>query len=111
MIEGKYYIDSDGYPWADFSPPYETLGVFLVSDVQSCAETCDIVLSECDAILSGKEQRISGTGNAHTVTMTREGVLIENEYTDELPPCRLSIEEFRQVIESWKKLITGLPPR
>ncbi len=105
MISGAYYLDSDGYPRAEFGPLYEELGCFLVDDVQRSPETCDMLFAICEDIKSGKQKEWQGTGNAHTVTITAEGVHVEHEFSDSYSPCDLSIGEFIDVLSRWKQLI------
>lgn len=46
-----------------------------------------------------------GTGNAHTITIGPDRVRIENVYTNERPPCELSLQQMRAILIDWIRFI------
>lgn len=109
MIKGKFYLDSRGYPRADYQSPEEVLGWYLEQDIQGSAKACDELLRVCDELVEGKRSDWEGVGNAHTVSITDGIVTIENEFSDTAQSCTVSVEDFRTAIKSWKDLLGTVP--
>jgi len=105
MINGDYYKDVDGYPRAKYQPRYDVLSWFLEQDIQGSLWNCDEMLCICKELFLGKRRHFQGTGNAHTVTIQENRVLIENEFADPPESCELTLEDFITVLNSWKQLI------
>ncbi|CED56790.1 putative uncharacterized protein [Aliivibrio wodanis] len=100
----KFIFDEQGYPFLDVEYEYHVLADFLLGDVQSSLYGVNEYLSTCDDVTSGKIEMWSGTGNAHTVTIRKNGVNIFNEYTEEELDIN-SIDEFKNYLENWKQLL------
>lgn len=109
MIEGKLYLDSHGYPRAEYQAPNEVLGWYLEQDVQSSPATCDELLHVCEEIVEGRRRDWQGSGNAHTVTIADSHVTIENEFSDSTELCEVSIEDFKTAVLAWKELLRSIP--
>ena len=107
----KCYIDEHGFRRAEVSPPYQLLGWYLEDDVQGSLYHCKLLFSEIEKVKAGVEPEFSGTGNAHTVTITRDKVVIENEYLIESEDCDISriceipLVEFEQALTQWFEFI------
>jgi hypothetical protein len=63
-------------------------------------------LAALDEIKEGHLPEWSGTGNAHTVTMRPDAVVIHNEWDDSLGDARLSLDVFRDCIQAWEACIS-----
>ena len=105
MLNGNLFFDSQGYPRAEYSAPYEVVGWYLEQDIQSSDVNCEEILQVCDRIANREEQEWGGVGNAHDINIRADGVRIENVYSDTVAPCELTIEEFKEVIRAWKSLV------
>jgi len=107
----KCYIDEHGFRRGEVSSPYELVGWFLEQDVQGSLYHCQLLFSEIEKVKTGVESEYSGTGNAHTITITREQVVIENEYLIESEDCDISricempLLEFEQALTQWFEFI------
>jgi uncharacterized protein YacL (UPF0231 family) len=104
-MKGKLFFDPQGYPRAEYSSPHEVLGWYLEQDIQCSEVNCEEILRACDQIVSGNEQEWGGVGNAHDISITADRVRIENLFSDVVFSCELTVEDFRQVVQSWKELI------
>ena len=100
----KFSFDEQGYPFLDVEYEYHVLSDFLSGDVQSSLSGVNEYLSACENIISGKIEIWSETGNAHTVTVRKDGVNIFNEYSEEELDIN-SIDEFKNYLENWKQLL------
>ncbi len=105
MIYAKMYKDDFGIFRAIYPKEYQELGFYLEQDVQSSIAACDMLLSMCDNISVGDLAEWLGTGNAHTLTIRRSSVCIENEFDDSAPTCEISLSEFQDALKSWRTLI------
>jgi hypothetical protein len=103
MVKGRIYFDRHFH--ADYQPPHEALGLFLENDVQGSTTTCDLLLGVCKEIADGSRHDFAGTGNAHTVLISGNRVSIENVWTDEVPRCEMSIDDFTAALVGWRELI------
>ncbi len=105
MILGQIYKDSAGVFRAIYPKEYQELGFYLEQDVQSSIAGCDELLSICNEILLGESPEWSGTGNAHTLTIKRSSVCIENEFVDDSIMCEVSLSDFQIALQDWRTLI------
>lgn len=105
----RLYKDERGIPRAEAPPPQEALGWWLNQDIQRDLGACDEVLSVIQDIRAGRLANWEGTGNVHTITITREGARIETEFA--VPPrtAEVSLDELQEAISRWKELITQDP--
>ncbi|MBV7407313.1 hypothetical protein [Enterobacter sp. ENT03] len=100
----KFFFDEQGYPFLDIDYEYHVLADFLSGDIQRSLFGVNEYITACNHVDSGVIEAWSGTGNAHTVTIKKDGVNIFNEYSEEELDIS-SIEEFKSYLESWKKLL------
>ncbi|MCG3469064.1 YacL family protein [Xenorhabdus bovienii] len=100
----KFMFDKQGYPLIDIEYEYHVLADFLRGDIQGSLFGVNEFITACNDVSSGNSLEWEGTGNAHTVTIRKEGVHIFNEYTGEeldIP----TIDEFKHYLEGWKALL------
>ena len=83
------------------------LAEFLQSDVQASENAARDNLAWLDAVLNGESESEETTGNAFTVTIDRQDVLIEDNYLEELNSFRYTHNEFRFAIEQVLTLMLG----
>ncbi len=105
MIIGKMHKDRFGILRADYPKRYQALGFYLEQDVQTSTAVCDSLLLLCSKVLAGELAEWSRTGNAHTLTIRRSSVLIENEFDDSAAMCEISMSEFQVALKSWRAQI------
>lgn len=58
---------------------------FLETDVQGSDHVCHNLMDDLTAIEDGTDESREFIGNAHSVTLTRDGVVLECLHTDEEP--------------------------
>lgn len=100
----KFLFDEQGYPFLDIDYEYHVLADFLTGDIQSSLSGVNEYITACDNVDSGIIETWSGTGNAHTVTIKKDGVNIFNEYSEEELDIN-SIEKFKNHLENWRQLL------
>ena len=100
----KFLIDKQGYPSLDIDYDYHVLADFLSGDIQRSLFGVNEYIEACKSVVSGKMETWSGTGNAHTVTIKKDGVNVFNEYSEEELTIK-SIEKFEEYLGGWKKLL------
>jgi len=101
----KCLIDEHGIRRARVDSPYEMVGLFLEGDVQGSLYHCKLLLSIIEKVKSGMESEWSGTGNAYTITITRDKVVLEYEYSDPLETCEIPLFEFEKALKEWFQFI------
>lgn len=101
----KFYKDQDGYPRVDYSKSSEILGCYLEQDIQRCVLSCDETIQVIGLAQKEKLDSWKGTGNAHTVTITLESVIIFNEFSDEAYPYLRITNDFKNAVISWRNFI------
>jgi len=107
----KCYIDEHGIRRAEVSSLYELLGWYLEGDVQASIYHCKLLFSEIKKVKTYVKEEFSGTGNAHTITITRDKVIIENEFLIESEDCgasricEMSLNEFEKALTQWFEFI------
>lgn len=101
----KCYRDADGHRRVDPRDVHPLISAYLEQDVQGSRETCRKLLRILDAVASDSMPEWSGTGNAHTVTIRRDGVDIVNEWDDSLGEAHLTLDEFRRCLQEWTRFL------
>ena len=95
-----------GIPVAEVEAPCEFLGEFLTVEGGSLDSwACEDLLSVAQEIRNGDTKEFHRAGDAHTVTVTTSGVLIQSEYREPPAQCELSLEGFVTAIQKWKALL------
>lgn len=96
------YRDEQGLPRAQGE---DLLARFLESDVQGSVITAYDILGMLDRVESGETDRWEGTGNAHTLTLTPHGALIQDELADDTEALHLSLADLREALNAWISLL------
>lgn len=76
------------------------LAAFLEADIQGSNIVAREILDALAAVAEGREQRFEMTGNAHSVTATSGGVLIEPLWVEDDALC-LTLGEFTDAVRTW----------
>jgi uncharacterized protein YacL (UPF0231 family) len=101
----KCYRNDKGFAHADAPVGKELLGSFVVDDIQGSLTDCKEMLDLSADVENGTRRDWSGTGNAHAVTMTQDGVRIENLWDESLGSTLFSFGEFREAVQDWLTFI------
>jgi uncharacterized protein YacL (UPF0231 family) len=105
----RLYRDPQGLPRAQAAPPHEVVGWWLEQDVQQDPATCDAVLAGIAAVRAGQTPEWTGTGNAHTVTLTARGARIESEFAEPPAAAECSLDELQDAVSRWQALVGRRP--
>jgi hypothetical protein len=103
----EFYWDDDGDPRARVSPEArgKALGLevagFLESDLQGSAAAAEEILRAIDAVESGRVPSWERTGNAHTLTLSRDGATLRNEMEEDTRPHHLALPAMRKAVGDW----------
>jgi len=77
------------------------LASFLQSDIQGDLETARLLLAEVSAAERGEAPRPGGAGNAFSITITPDGVVIRNAVLEGALSEHYSLAELRAALEVW----------
>jgi uncharacterized protein YacL (UPF0231 family) len=102
----KCYRDKEGYLRVDANGLHPLIAAYVEQDVQGDPAACLELLSIIDEVKNGHRVGWSGTGNAHTVTIRPDVVVIHNEWDDSLGDAYMPVEDFRCCIETWLACIS-----
>jgi hypothetical protein len=91
----------------DANDLHPLIAAYLEQDVQGSTGTCQELISILDEIKEGRLREWSGTGNAHTVTIRPDIVVIHNEWDESLGDAYLAHNVFRDCIEAWGACISS----
>lgn len=78
-----------------FKEPYQLVGYFLEGDARV---STDQILLDATHVANGVKEFSIHRGNSSTVMMTKEWVIISNQWEDKLPPVVVSMEGFLSVL-------------
>ncbi len=101
----KVIRDADGILRARTDASQELLGRYFEEEVQENSSHCRELLAILRDIRSGVTSRWEQTGNAHTIVLRGAGVTIESEFDEDSGPLHLSLDAFRDAVESWREAI------
>lgn len=79
----------------------EVLASFLESDVQGDLAAARALLAEIGAAERGQELQPAGIGNAYSVTVTHDGVLLRNAVVEGSRPEHYGYDEMRRALGTW----------
>jgi len=100
----EFYWDDDGGARARAThaggPGREVAG-FLESDLQGSAASAEEILRAIDEVESGRVPTWERTGNAHTLTLSRDGATLRNEMEEDTRPHHLALPAMRQAVADW----------
>jgi uncharacterized protein YacL (UPF0231 family) len=106
----EFHRDSDGAPRARVTHGTDAgraVSGFLESDLQDSAEAAREILRAVDAVEAGREPSWERTGNAHTLTLSPEGAMIQDENDEDSKPHALSLVELRRAVADWISFLEG----
>lgn len=99
MKDLEFYRDEDGN--ACVRGKDNRLATFIQTDLQESASVTESLMS----MLKSDQSHAEFNGNAHSVSITPETVVIDSNFDDDMPDRRLSRTEMIQCIEAWLKFI------
>lgn len=82
----------------------EMIADFLEEDVMGVEDTVDLIIDNINQVQNGKIEIWEGTGNAHTISITKDKINIFNEFT-EMDVTIYDFEYFLSLLYQWRKLI------
>ena len=101
----KCFIDAKGYPRAASSDrEMEAVAAYLEQDIQTSNHSIELIEEAVTKVKNRTLSEWEGTGNAFTIQLTLNSVLIENEF-DQSQASELSLEDFEQALSSWKSIV------
>ena len=109
-MDFRFYLDKHGFPRAEVESPYELVGLLLVSEIDRSIYGCRQLLSLIGKARAGT--KTEWNGEVHQVIMTRDKVIIENEYMIEngdfgiSPTCEISLLLFERILTKWFEFIS-----
>ena len=110
----NFFFDKDGSPRARGPASEKVLMTFLEVDVQGSDHICHDLLEDLTAIEGESDDSREFIGNAHSVTITADGVVIDRlqgshhqgediATTDH--PYTVALKHFREILEDWEAFI------
>ena len=103
----RCYRDEEGYCRVDAKDLHPLIAAYLEQDVQGDPVACQELFGILEEVEHGRRVEWSGTGNAHTVTIRPDAVVIHNEWDDSLGDAHLPRDVFRGCIEAWQACISS----
>ncbi len=107
----KFYFDQAGTPCARGPQTEKLLMTFLETDIQGDDHICHDIMEDLHAIESEAADEREFTGNAHSISMTPDGIKISCHAIEpadgEEEIYETTLRHFRQVIEDWEAFIIG----
>jgi uncharacterized protein YacL (UPF0231 family) len=104
-VKLEFCRDDQGFPRVKAEEADNLLARFLEADVQGSVSSALDYLGTLDRVESGEIHHWEGTGNAHTLTLTPDGALIEAEWELEPRELQLSHAELREALNGWIVLL------
>jgi hypothetical protein len=106
----RCYVDEHGFPRAEVDSPYEPMGLLLISEIDRSLYNCSKLFSLID---HAKKLDVTSewSGEAHLVTITRDTVVIENQFLIESADfemsrtCEMPVAEFEKALTQWCNFI------
>lgn len=98
--------DASGAPRARAPKRHALLARYLESDLQGSDRAAARVLKALRDVASGKRKRWSETGNAHTLTLSRDGARIESELDEAAEPYELPLGELQESLDAWHRHVS-----
>jgi hypothetical protein len=102
MTDLEFYRDDAGNACARGSD--DRLATFIQTDLQESISITENLL----ATLRSDQSHAEFNGNAHSVSITPETVVIDSNFDDEMPDRRVSRADLIQHLEAWLAFIN--PP-
>lgn len=99
----EFYIDADGNPAAGGED--ERLAVYLQTDIQGSAS----IAQELIMRLEDPNYRGEFNGNAHSVDIRENSVMIEANFDEDAPDRCVSRDEMLITVKAWLDFINAVP--
>ncbi len=103
----KFFFDGDGIPRARGPSSESILMTFLEVDVQGSDFVCHDLMDDITAVEDKSADLREFNGNAHTVVIYPEGVIIESLEVEPLQKYETGLKHFREILEDWEAFILG----
>lgn len=84
---------------AVFEPEHTALSEFLEGDIQGAAPYCREIRDETLSVKMGDKSKWSINGNAYSLTVTKDNVLLEGRW--EKIKLELPINDFLKAVSGW----------
>jgi len=97
----KFYRDGAGNPRSESGAPTAIISRFLTEDVQDSLNTCRKILGIIERIVSGEIGSWRHVGNAHVLSLSVDGAIVESLFAPGEKPCRLLLVDFREILRNW----------
>ena len=110
----EFHRDELGEPRIRAPHGQELLGRYLEGDLQTDVRHARQVAHAVDRVAAGELPSFSETGNAHTLTLTPAGAVIESELDEQAPALALPLADLRAAVGAWIAFLekgSGAPPR
>lgn len=110
----NFFFDQDGSPRARGPASEKVLMTFLEVDVQGSDHICHDLMEDLTAIEDESDDSREFIGNAHSVTITPDGVVIDRLHDGKLEgddesaadqPYTVPLKHFREILEDWEAFI------
>ena len=110
----NFFFDKDGSPRARGPASEKILMNFLEVDVQGSDHICHDLMEDLTAIEDESDDSREFIGNAHSVTITPDGVVIDrlqgnnvdgDSTTEPDGPYTVALKHFREILEDWEAFI------
>lgn len=121
----RFFFDPDGIPRARGPSNERLLMTFLETDVQGSDHICHDLMDDLTAVEDGTDESREFVGNAHSVTLSVDGVVLQRLDTDAgdvtgAPPSvaptidgqateptryEAPLKHFREILEDWEAFI------
>lgn len=106
----KFYFDGAGVPCARGPLTEKVLMTFLETDVQGDDHICHDLMEDITAIEANAADSREFIGNAHSVTISQEGIVIEaqnpkDESEESKESYTTGLKHFREILEDWEAFI------
>ncbi|MEE9319054.1 MAG: hypothetical protein V3U76_01285 [Granulosicoccus sp.] len=101
----KFFFGTDGTPRARGPASERILMTFLEVDVQGSDHICHDLMDDITAIEDKSDDAREFVGNAHSVSMTTEGVIIDSLEVAPLEHYSTGLKHFREILEDWEAFI------
>lgn len=105
----EFYRDETGDPRARAVADRgrESLAYFLESDVQGSAAFGLEILAAIEALEERRIREWTRTGNSHTLTLHRNGAMIEPDFEEEGEPGEVPLDDLREAVTAWIEFLDG----
>jgi hypothetical protein len=101
----KFFFDTDGTPRARGPASERILMSFLEVDVQGSDHICHDLMDDITAIEDKSDDAREFVGNAHSVSMTSKGIVIDSLEVAPLEHYSTELKHFREILEDWEAFI------